>query len=110
MQPNEGRRADRGMGQEERKKGLADKADEAATGPKVNGATSANFASEDFDTVGGLVPGCLGRTPEVGDEVTLNGRVIRVDEVDGPRVARVVVSEGDGKQRNGRPDGAWPAE
>ena len=34
MQPNKERRADEGTGQEERKKGLADKADEAANGPK----------------------------------------------------------------------------
>ena len=34
MQPNRERRADEGTGQEERKKGSADKADEAANGLK----------------------------------------------------------------------------
>ncbi len=70
----------------------------------VNEATNAGFESEDFDTIGGLVLGALGRAPEVGDEVALDGHVLRVDEVDGPRVARVVVSEGGGPERNGRSD------
>jgi CBS domain containing-hemolysin-like protein len=51
------------------------------------------FESADFDTVGGLVLGHLGRAPEVGDEVTVDGRVLRVDEVDGTRVASVLVRE-----------------
>ncbi len=76
----------------------------------VNDALDVGFESEDFDTVGGLVLGSLGRVPEVGDEVALDGQVLRVDEVDGPRVARVVVSEGDGKERNGRSDDGRPGK
>jgi CBS domain containing-hemolysin-like protein len=59
----------------------------------VNEALDSNFTSEDFDTIGGLVLGALGRPPEVGDEVVLDDHVLRVDEVDGPRVAQVVISE-----------------
>jgi Mg2+/Co2+ transporter CorC len=59
----------------------------------VNEALDSNFTSEDFDTIGGLVLGALGRPPEVGDEVVLDDRVLRVEEVDGPRVAHVVISE-----------------
>ena len=59
----------------------------------VNEALGAEFESADFDTVGGLVLGHLGRAPEVGDEVTVDGRVLRVDEVDGARVASVLVRE-----------------
>jgi CBS domain containing-hemolysin-like protein len=59
----------------------------------VNEALDADFESEDFDTIGGLVLGHLGRPPEVGDEVYLDGHVLRVDETDGPRVAQVVVRE-----------------
>ena len=56
----------------------------------VNEAVGSDFESEDFETIGGLVLGQLGRAPEVGDEVRLDGYLLRVEEVDGPRVARVV--------------------
>jgi CBS domain containing-hemolysin-like protein len=59
----------------------------------VNEALGSEFESADFDTVGGLVLGHLGRAPEVGDEVTVDGRVLRVDEVDGTRIASVLVRE-----------------
>jgi CBS domain containing-hemolysin-like protein len=35
----------------------------------------------------------LGRAPEIGDEVVLDGYALRVEEVDGSRVARLVVRE-----------------
>jgi CBS domain containing-hemolysin-like protein len=62
----------------------------------VNEALDSDFTSEDFDTIGGLVLGQLGRPPEVGDEIVLNSHVLRVDEVDGPRVAQVIVRERGG--------------
>ena len=60
---------------------------------EVNDALGSEFESEDFDTVGGLVLGQLGRAPEVDDEVRLDGHLLRVEEVDGPRVARVRVKK-----------------
>lgn len=57
----------------------------------VNDALGAEFESADFETIGGFVLGHLGRPPEVGDEVRANGHVLRVDDIDGPRVAQVVV-------------------
>jgi CBS domain containing-hemolysin-like protein len=59
----------------------------------VNEALGSGFESEDFETIGGLVLGHLGRVPEVGDEVRLDGYLLRVDEVDGPRVAQVIARE-----------------
>jgi CBS domain containing-hemolysin-like protein len=59
----------------------------------VNEALGSEFESEDFDTIGGLVLGSLGRVPEVGDEIRFDGYLLRVDEVDGPRVAQVVARE-----------------
>jgi CBS domain containing-hemolysin-like protein len=56
----------------------------------VNEALGAEFESEDFDTIGGLVLGHIGRSPEVGDEVILDGHLLRVDDVDGSRVAQVI--------------------
>jgi CBS domain containing-hemolysin-like protein len=72
----------------------------------VNEALGSAFESEDFDTIGGLVLGYLGRPPEVGDEVRLDGYLLSVDEVDGPRVAQVVAREAPEEA----PDGHSPQE
>ena len=69
---------------------------------EVNEALGADFESQDFETVGGLVLGRLGRVPEIGDEVSLDGYLLRVDEVDGPRVAQIVVREPD-EEHDGYP-------
>jgi CBS domain containing-hemolysin-like protein len=71
----------------------------------VNEALGSGFESEDFDTIGGLVLGHLGRAPEVGDEVRLDGYLLRVDEVDGPRVAQVIAREApEEESENEAPD------
>jgi CBS domain containing-hemolysin-like protein len=62
----------------------------------VNEVVGSDFKSEDFDTIGGLVLGQLGRAPEVGDEVHLHGHILRVEEANGPRVARVSVKKEPG--------------
>ncbi|MDP8971932.1 MAG: hemolysin family protein [Actinomycetota bacterium] len=59
----------------------------------VNEALGSGFESKDFDTIGGLVLGHLGRAPEVGDEIVLDSHVFRVNEVDGTRVASLMVRE-----------------
>jgi CBS domain containing-hemolysin-like protein len=63
--------------------------------PAVNDALGSRFESADFETIGGLVLGALGRPPEVGDEVHVDGHLLRVDETDGPRVAKVIVKENE---------------
>jgi len=62
----------------------------------VNEIVGSDFESEDFDTIGGFVLGQLGHAPEVGDEVRLHGYVLRVEETDGARVARVSVRQDPG--------------
>jgi len=59
--------------------------------PDVNDAIGAKFESEDFDTIGGLAFGLLGRLPKVGDEVRLDDYVLRVGGVAGPRVVKLLV-------------------
>jgi Mg2+/Co2+ transporter CorC len=59
----------------------------------VKEALGSGFESEDFDTIDGLVLGKLGRPLELGDELVLDGYGLRVDEVDSPHVAQVVVRE-----------------
>ena len=46
---------------------------------------------EDYHTMAGYVFGLLGRAPEVGDEVTTDGLVLRVVEVEGSRIQRLEV-------------------
>jgi magnesium and cobalt exporter, CNNM family len=58
---------------------------------EVNRVLGSEFGSEDFETISGLVFGLLGRTPEVGDEVALDGYALRVEEVNGSRVARLII-------------------
>ncbi len=41
--------------------------------------------------MGDLVFGRLGRAPEAGDEVRFAGYLLRVEGVDGSRIARVLV-------------------
>ena len=42
----------------------------------------------------GLVFGELGRAPEVGDEVRVDGLVLRVLEIDGSRIGKIEVEFG----------------
>jgi len=45
-----------------------------------------------YNTIGGFVLGLLGRRPKLGDAVEFEGRRIRVEALDGLRVARVLLS------------------
>ncbi len=47
--------------------------------------------AEDYHTMAGYVFGLLGRAPEVGDEVTTDGLVLQVVEVEGSRIERLEV-------------------
>ncbi len=47
--------------------------------------------AEDYHTMAGTVFGALGRAPEVGDEVTIDGLALRVIEIDGSRIGRLEV-------------------
>jgi putative hemolysin len=46
---------------------------------------------EDFNTMAGLVFGELGRAPEVGDEVSVDGLRLRVNEIEGSRILKLEV-------------------
>ncbi len=48
-----------------------------------------SLSDEEYDTVGGYVFGMLGRRPQLGDEVTIEGARARVEELDGLRISRV---------------------
>ena len=46
---------------------------------------------EDYHTMAGMVFGALGRAPEVGDEVQIDGLALRVIEIEGSRIQRLEV-------------------
>jgi putative hemolysin len=53
---------------------------------------------EDYNTMAGLVFGELGRAPEIGDEVRVDGLCLRVLEVDGSRIMKIEVEFGVGDE------------
>jgi putative hemolysin len=61
---------------------------------------------EDFHTMAGLVFGELGRAPEVGDEVSVNGLRLAVLEVEGNRILRLEVEFGAEEEPAGAPEAA----
>jgi Mg2+/Co2+ transporter CorC len=69
---------------------------------EVNEALGTDFESQDFETVGGLVLGHLGRVPQTGDEIHLDGYLLRVAETDGPRIAQIVIREAEERKEDGR--------
>src|SRR5215217_2617439 len=44
-----------------------------------------------YNTIGGFVFGKLGRRPELGDEIEVDGYILRVDALDGLRIDRILV-------------------
>jgi CBS domain containing-hemolysin-like protein len=59
---------------------------------EVNERLQLDLPAEDYDSIGGYVFGSLGRMPESGDEVSIEGGVLRVLAMEGRRVLRVSFS------------------
>jgi putative hemolysin len=55
-------------------------------------ATGLELPDGPYETVAGYVLAELGRLPEVGDTVEVEGRMLSVLELDGRRIARLLVS------------------
>ena len=58
----------------------------------INERFGLHVDAETYNTFGGYVLGRLGRRPRVGDRFELEGRTVRVEALDGLRVARVYLS------------------
>jgi CBS domain containing-hemolysin-like protein len=58
----------------------------------LNDLLGLRLPDDDWDTVGGLVVGALGRVPTAGEVVELDGVRFEAESVQGRRVAKVVVS------------------
>jgi putative hemolysin len=61
---------------------------------------------EDFHTMAGLVFGALGRAPEVGDVVDVDGLKLSVLEIEGSRILKLEVEFVDHKTPAGEPEAA----
>ena len=59
----------------------------------VNQQFGLHVDEEAYNTFGGFVLGRIGRRPRVGDRFDLEGRTVRVEALDGLRVARIYVSK-----------------
>lgn len=55
----------------------------------INEHFGLSLSNANYDTIGGVVFGILGRKPEVGDSVTLSGYTVRIEIMDNLRVARL---------------------
>jgi putative hemolysin len=62
---------------------------------EVNAQFGLHIDEDTYTTVGGYVLGRLGRRPRVGDSVDVESRRLRVDALDGWRVAKVWLSRPD---------------
>jgi putative hemolysin len=49
--------------------------------------------SDSYETTGGFMLTRLGRIPEVGDKVCHNGWILKIDQMDGHRVAKILISQ-----------------
>lgn len=84
--------------------GAEESADIVSTpdGTLINGLTPIDDVNErlglkiesEADTVGGYVFELLGRKPELGDEVSVDGHSIRVERLDGLRIAQIRLTQG----------------
>jgi len=63
----------------------------------VNTQFGLHIDEDTYTTVGGYVLGRLGRRARVGDTIEIEGRRLRVEQLDGLRVARVWLSKRDNK-------------
>ncbi len=69
----------------------------------VNDALDADIESGEVRTIGGLVLDRLGRAPEAGDQVDVDGYVVDVEDVEGTRIQSVVVSENATERQHEEP-------
>jgi CBS domain containing-hemolysin-like protein len=59
----------------------------------VNGYFNLNLKDENYDTIAGFVLGRLGRLANVGDVVEADGVKLKVESLDGKRIARLSLSQ-----------------
>lgn len=76
----------------------------------VNDQLHLELKDPDYDTIAGFVLGHLGRIPRVSDVVEAGGVRLRVEEMDGLRIARLVLTRLDQVETTSGADGATPRD
>lgn len=66
--------------------------------PDVNDQFGLHIEATAYNTIGGYVLGRLGRRARVGDRIEVEGRTLRVESIDGLRVARVLITRPRNRQ------------
>ena len=64
---------------------------------ELNEILGSELPHEDWDSVGGLVGGLLGKVPSEGETVHMNGIEFEVERMKGRRIEKVLVQAGHGK-------------
>jgi len=62
----------------------------------MNERFNLDLPTEDFQTIGGLIFGQLGREPEVGDEISVGDITMKVETMDGHKIAKAILFRPDG--------------
>ncbi len=62
----------------------------------LNERFNIDLTTEDFQTIGGLIFGQLGREPEVGDEISVGDITMRVETMEGHRIVKATLYRPDG--------------
>jgi CBS domain containing-hemolysin-like protein len=65
----------------------------------VNNQFDLHIDEDTYTTIGGFMLGSIGRRPTIGDTIEVGGRRMRVEALDGLRVAKVWLSKAAGKKR-----------
>ncbi len=61
----------------------------------VNDVLEAELPDEEWDTIAGLVLDLFGRIPDEGEEVTFEGLTFRAEEIQGRRIASVMITRAE---------------
>jgi CBS domain containing-hemolysin-like protein len=67
----------------------------------INDLLDVELPDEEWDTIAGLVLDLFGKIPRQGEEVTFQGLRFRAEEVQGRRIAKVLISPGAGPEPEG---------
>ena len=62
---------------------------------ELNERLDVELPDEEWDTVGGLVMGLMGKIPEQGEETRLDGLVFKAEEIQGRRISKVRITRVD---------------
>jgi CBS domain containing-hemolysin-like protein len=60
---------------------------------ELNELLDTQLPNSEWDTVGGLLAGVLGKVPAKGDQVTVQGITFRAEQVQGRRIAKVLITK-----------------